>query len=245
MKRKIRLKKRGRIKINKLTISIILVIIFLLLWLFIFNKELLPILSNYALVETENISTKIINEAVTKKIAKEEYLNDLVETTLNKNGEIVSVDFNPVYVNKALSTITNEVQNNIKKIEEGNVDFDSEIIKNDNDLIFEIPFGIVFRMPILADLGPKLPLKTKIIGNVISNINTKITNYGINNAMLEIYIEVEVSEQILLPFISKKTTVKENIPVAMKVIQGTVPKYYGGSMNNNSSMFSIPIENEK
>lgn len=245
MKRKIRLKKRGRIKINKLTISIILVIIFLLLWFFIFNKELLPILSNYALVETENISTKIINEAVTKKIAKEEYLNDLVETTLNKNGEIVSVDFNPVYVNKALSTITNEVQNNIKKIEEGNVDFDSEIIKNDNDLIFEIPFGIVFRMPILADLGPKLPLKTKIIGNVISNINTKITNYGINNAMLEIYIEVEVSEQILLPFISKKTTVKENIPVAMKVIQGTVPKYYGGSMNNNSSMFSIPIENEK
>ncbi len=245
MKRKIRLKKRGRIKINKLTISIILVIIFLLLWFFIFNKELLPILSNYALVETENISTKIINEAVTKKIAKEEYLNDLVETTLNKNGEIVSVDFNPVYVNKALSTITNEVQNNIKKIEEGNVDFDSEIIKNNNDLIFEIPFGIVFRMPILADLGPKLPLKTKIIGNVISNINTKITNYGINNAMLEIYIEVEVSEQILLPFISKKTTVKENIPVAMKVIQGTVPKYYGGSMNNNSSMFSIPIENEK
>ena len=245
MKRKIRLKKRGRIKINKLTISIILVIIFLLLWLFIFNKELLPILSNYALVETENISTKIINEAVTKKIAKEEYLNDLVETTLNKNGEIVSVDFNPVYVNKALGTITNEVQNNIKKIEEGNVDFDSEIIKNNNDLIFEIPFGIVFRMPILADLGPKLPLKTKIIGNVISNINTKITNYGINNAMLEIYIEVEVSEQILLPFISKKTTVKENIPVAMKVIQGTVPKYYGGSMNNNSSMFSIPIENEK
>lgn len=245
MKRKIRLKKRGRIKINKLTISIILVIIFLLLWLFIFNKELLPILSNYALVETENISTKIINEAVTKKIAKEEYLNDLVETTLNKNGEIVSVDFNPVYVNKALSTITNEVQNNIKKIEEGNVDFDSEIIKNNNDLIFEIPFGIVFRMPILDDLGPKLPLKTKIIGNVISNINTKITNYGINNAMLEIYIEVEVSEQILLPFISKKTTVKENIPVAMKVIQGTVPKYYGGSMNNNSSMFSIPIENEK
>ena len=205
MKRKIRLKKRGRIKINKLTISIILVIIFLLLWFFIFNKELLPILSNYALVETENISTKIINEAVTKKIAKEEYLNDLVETTLNKNGEIVSVDFNPVYVNKALSTITNEVQNNIKKIEEGNVDFDSEIIKNDNDLIFEIPFGIVFRMPILADLGPKLPLKTKIIGNVISNINTKITNYGINNAMLEIYIEVEVSEQILLPFISKKS----------------------------------------
>lgn len=245
MKRKIRLKKRGRIKINKLTISIILVIIFLLLWFFIFNKELLPILSNYALAKTENISTKIINEAVTKKIAKEEYLNDLVETTLNKNGEIVSVDFNPVYVNKALSTITNEVQNNIKKIEEGNVDFDSEIIKNNNDLIFEIPFGIVFRMPILADLGPKLPLKTKIIGNVISNINTKITNYGINNAMLEIYIEVEVSEQILLPFISKKTTVKENIPVAMKVIQGTVPKYYGGSMNNNSSMFSIPIENEK
>ena len=79
-------------------------------------------------------------------------------------------------------------------------------------------------------------------GSVATNVKTKITNYGINNAMLEVFIEVEVDEQIILPFISKTMTLKQEVPVAIKVIQGTVPEYYGGSMCDRSSLLSIPIE---
>lgn len=247
MRRKAKLRKKRLIKINKITISIILILLFVLMWFLILHKEILPILSNYAALETEKMATQVINKAVTEEISNKTYLNDLIKTSLNENGEIISVDFDPIYVNKALSSVTNTVQKNIKKLDNGESDFDSELKrnKNNNDLVYEIPFGIVFYTPILADLGPNIPVKTKMIGSVVSNVKTKITNYGINNAMLEVIIEIEVSEQIILPFISKKTTIKQDIPVAMKVIQGTVPKYYGGSMSDRSSLLSIPIENEE
>jgi len=39
---------------------------------------------------------------------------------------------------------------------------------------------------LLSNLGPKIPVKFDLVGEVIINIETKITNYGINNAMMEI-----------------------------------------------------------
>lgn len=246
MRRKAKLRRKHVIKINKITISIILILIFVFMWLLILSKEISPILSNYATLETEKMATQVINNAVTNEISNKTYLNDLIKTTLNENGEIVSVDFDPIYVNKALTGVTNTVQENLKKMEEGNIELSNNVSPSEkNGIIYEIPFGIVFYTPILADLGPKIPVKVRMVGSVVSNVKTKITNYGINNALLEVLVEIEVSEQIILPFISQKETIKQEIPVAMKVIQGTVPKYYGGSMSDRSSLLSIPIENEE
>ena len=83
-----------------------------------------------------------------------------------------------------------------------------------------------------------------MVGSVVSNIKSDITNYGINNALLEVSIEVEVSEQVILPFISKRITISQDIPIAIKIIQGTVPKYYGNGLTERSSLLSIPMENE-
>lgn len=246
MRRKAKLRRKHVIKINKITISIILILIFVFIWFLILSKEISPILSNYATLETEKMATQVINNAVTNEISNKTYLNDLIKTTLNENGEIVSVDFDPIYVNKALTGVTNTVQENLKKMEEGNIELSNNVSPSEkNGIIYEIPFGIVFYTPILADLGPKIPVKVRMVGSVVSNVKTKITNYGINNALLEVLVEIEVSEQIILPFISQKETIKQEIPVAMKVIQGTVPKYYGGSMSDRSSLLSIPIENEE
>lgn len=246
MRRKAKLRRKHVIKINKITISIILILIFVFIWFLILSKEISPILSNYATLETEKMATQVINNAVTNEISNKTYLNDLIKTTLNENGEIVSVDFDPIYVNKALTGVTNTVQENLKKMEEGNIELSNNVSPSEkNGIIYEIPFGIVFYTPILADLGPKIPVKVRMVGSVVSNVKTKITNYGINNALLEVLVEIEVSEQVILPFISQKETIKQEIPVAMKVIQGTVPKYYGGSMSDRSSLLSIPIENEE
>ena len=251
MKRRIKLKrtynKNINIKITKLNISIVLIILFTLFWILIINKEASPILFNYAKLETKKMATTIINNAVTESVEENLNIEDLVTTTLNDNKEIVGVDFNTVNVNKSLNTITNTIELNLRFLEEGRLDLLEEKTneinrKNNNGIVYEIPFGVVFYTPLLADLGPKIPVKVKMAGSVATNVKTKITNYGINNAMLEVFIEVEVDEQIILPFISKTMTLKQEVPVAIKVIQGTVPEYYGGSMCDRSSLLSIPIE---
>jgi len=205
---------------------------------------------NYAEVETKKLSSIIINRAVNKQLANGMNTDDMFNIIKNSSGEIQSIDFNPAIVNKVLNTTTNVVLVNLKAIEEGKIDFielpdilintDEEKIKN--GIIYEIPMGVVTNNPVFSNLGPRIPVKLNVIGNVESNVKTNIKEYGINNALIEVYIEIKVTEQINIPFMSKRVTVISNIPVALKVMQGTVPKYYGGNLSKESNILSIPME---
>ncbi len=251
--KKIKLKKKRKIdKISLLSIVIILIILSIYFALIYINNKISPVLINYAEMEAEKLSNLIINRAITKQITNNIDINKLFTTIQNKSGEIQTIDFNPTIVNKVLSMTTNLVQLNLKAIEQGNinlielpdeilVEYDKEKLKK--GIIYEIPLGYVTGNAFLSNLGPRVPVKLSLIGSVISNINTKIKQYGINNALIEVYVHIEVTQQVNIPFMSKRSLVKTDIPVALKVIQGKVPEYYqGGGMEKNSSIFALPIE---
>ena len=99
----------------------------------------------------------------------------------NKDGEIQTIDFNPVIVNKFLSSTTSIVSNNLKKIEKGKINDISFInseeynIKNlKNGVISEIPMGIISNNVLLSNIGPKIPVKLNLIGNVVSSVETTV-----------------------------------------------------------------------
>lgn len=250
---KIRLKKRRRInRINVLSFSIILIILTIFFIFNYINNKILPILLNFAEIETIKLANVIINRAITKQVANEIDIEKLFTTIQNNEGEIQTIDFNPKIVNKVLSTTTNTVQIYLKALEQGNIDFieipEDILIEYDKEklkkgIIYEIPIGAVTRNALLSNLGPKIPVKLSLVGNVVSNINTKINQYGINNALIEVYVKIEVTEQVNLPFMSKQVKIESNIPVALKVVQGKIPNYYHYSgIDKNSSIFTLPIE---
>lgn len=237
-------------KKNIFIATLIMCVIITIIVLKIISIRVSPILMNYAELETKKLSSIVINRAVNKQLANGMNIDEMFNIIKNDNGEIATIDFNPVIVNKVLNTTTNVVLINLKAIEEGNIDFielPDILISNDKDklkngIIYEIPLGTITNSGFLSNLGPKIPIKLNIIGSVESNVKTNIKEYGINNALVEIYIRISVTEQINVPFISKRVTVTSDIPVALKVIQGSVPKYYGGTLSKQSNIFSIPIE---
>jgi sporulation protein YunB len=216
------------------------------------NKKVSPILLNYAEVEIKKLSGIVINNAVTKQLETGINIDKLFSVIQNKEGEIQTVDFNPTVVNSMLSTITTVVQTNLKAIEEGKLDsigLGNDVVteldkkKLKKGIIYEIPMGSVTGNAFLSNLGPKIPVKLNVIGSAISNIKTKISSYGINNALLEVFVHIEVTEQINIPFMAKKVVVSSNIPIALKLIEGKVPSYYNNSgLTKDSNIFSIPIE---
>lgn len=252
MKKKLKLKQRRKIdKIPLYLTVIILLFMSIIIGLMYINKKISPILLNYAEIETRKLSTIIINRAITKQIANGIEIDQLFTVIQNKDGEIQTVDFNPIIVNKMLSTITNVVQVNLKAIQEGKIDYvelpediaieyDKEKLKK--GIVYEIPIGSITGNAFLSNLGPKIPVKLNVIGSVTSNIKTNINSYGINNALIEVFVYIEVSEQVNIPFMSKRVTVSSLVPVALKLIQGKVPSYYGGSISKDSNIFTIPIE---
>ena len=199
----------------------------------VFSNKVSDIFMSYAESETTKLMTLVINKSVTKQMANsfdDKLLFDIVKDAA---GNIKLIDFNSLEVNKTLNMITNLVALNLKMIEEGNIEmvdiFDNseyDVSKLKKGVIYEIPMGAVTKSSLIANLGPKIPVRMHIIGDVVSNLETNVKEYGINNALIEIGVSVSVNSLVNLPFVSKKITVSTVIPLSLKLIQGNIPSYY-------------------
>lgn len=251
--KRIKLKKRRKFdKINTIIIVIILLIMSIMIALAYINSKLSPLLLNYADSKITNLASLVINRAVSKQVASGIDIDKLFSTIQNKDGEIQTIDFNPTIVNSVLNMTTNAVYTSLKAVEQGKLDMiemsDDLLVQTDKEkmkrgIVFEIPLGAVSGNAFLSNLGPRVPVKLNLIGSITSNINTKISQYGINNALIEVFVKIQVTEKINIPFSSMETTVISNIPVAMKIVQGKIPNYYSNNgVSSNSQIFALPIQ---
>jgi sporulation protein YunB len=230
---------------NRIAIIFIVIILFTIVGFMSLNKKATPILMNYAKEETYKLATLVINNAINKKIVEELKLDNLFLITKDDNGEVVSIDFNSIIVNRVLTTTTSEVEKNLRYIEQGRIteldlyEYDDKLAKK--GIFYQIPLGVVLNNVFFSNLGPKIPVKMNLVGSIISGIETKVTNYGINNALIEVFVHLQVNIQVILPFSSEKIKVDTNIPVAIKLIRGKIPSYYSNG-NLSSPLLSIPVE---
>lgn len=243
--RRIRLKKRIKFK-NSILIIILLIISIFLAFKFI-NLKINPVLLDYANMEARKLASIIINDAINKNF-KDINIDELFIITKEEN-EIKAIDFNPIIVNQVLTNTTTLIQTNLKYLEQGkiellNLNTDALIDYNTDKLrqgiIYEIPSGVIFGNSFLANIGPKIPVRFSLIGDIVSYVNTEVKDYGINNALIEVNIVLELSEQLILPFVTDKITIDTTIPVALKLIQGTVPNYYLNGLQNSPAI-TLPI----
>lgn len=239
-----------RLKSSNIIILIIIFVIIGILILFkFFNQKLKPIFLNIAESESKKIATLIINDSISKQLTSDLTVDNLFNITKDNDGNITSIDLNSVMVNKILTIATSTAIRNLKYIEEGKADLlelpdnlfvEYEDNRIDKGIIYEIPSGVAFGNTILANVGPKIPVRISLIGDATSSINTKVTNYGINNALMEVYVDLTVEIKVIMPLMSKNVSVTTSIPVAIKLIQGKIPEYYSSSLDKPS--LSIPIE---
>lgn len=251
MKKRIHLKRKFSFfekKINFVIFIVIMLIIMIVLTLNFISLKVNPVLLDYAQMEARKIASIIINDAVNQKITNDIDVEELFIITRDTNNEVKTIDFNPIIVNQILTETTILVQSNLRYLEQGKVDMlnlmNNALIDYNQDklkqgIIYEIPSGVIFGNSFLANIGPKIPVKFSLVGDIVGYINTNVTDYGINNALIEVNIVLELSEQVILPFVSEKITIDTTIPVALKLIQGSVPNYYLNGLNSPS--FALPI----
>jgi len=235
--------KKTKSKKNIWAVTILFLMIFLVFFFSFFNTKVTPILLSYAESKATKIATLLITQAVNDNVFHTMDIEDIVITSKDNSGIVKEVDINPIFVNKLLNMITNYVQEYIEKVENGNIDSlgvtetifsDYDIHKLKEGIIYEIPSGVIFSNSLLSNLGPKIPVRISLVGDVTSDIKTNLTNYGINNAFLEVIVYVEVAMKVLLPFASKNVNASTNIPVVMKMIEGEVPEFYYPRLDTNT-----------
>ena len=231
MKKKMRLKRNLLIKLTKKDTILIVAFLVLLIVSLIFkyiNTKIVPPLEVYAENEVKKISSLIISDAVESISFSEEETMSFFNTLTNKSDEVISADFNTAKINKSLVKLNKAVYKDLKLFENGRYKLEDTEIETEN-LIYKIPLGYITGNYTLSNIGPKVPLKAKVIGSVVSNIKTEVSSYGINNSLLKVYIDVTVNMRFMLPLISKDVLVNNSIPLVVKIIQGKIPNVYGGS----------------
>ena len=248
----VKLKKQRKIKkINIFLFSLILIFISVFLAFKYINNKGSKIIMNYAEMEAKKISGIIINDAIDKNITTDLELDKMFLITKEDSGEIKSIDFNSPHVNNFLTKATKAIQADLKKLESGDIEslnitdnsferYDKEKLKK--GIIYEVSSGVIFNNAFLSNIGPKIPVKLNLVGDVTSSVSTEVTNYGINNALIQVYVNLKVTELVIIPLYNKKVTIETKIPIALKMVTGSVPKYYVNGLNTDSSSIVVPVE---
>ena len=233
----LKVKKKKKVS-SKIILIIILTIFIVIILIGIFDKKTKPILLSYGEAEVRKIITLLINNAIDKEISNNMANNTYFNIENNDNEEINIINYDSVKINAILNDITNSIETNLEGIETGNIGqitLLNNLYVNENNLrngiIYEVPLGAIFNNAYLNNLGPKIPIRLDVIGDVESGIRSNIEEYGINNALLEIGINVRVSCKIIMPFITKQITIENTIPVIIKLVQGKIPEYYFNSFS--------------
>ena len=197
---------------NYISKEIIIISISLIVALFIinyfydkYNKVILPL----AEVDTRRYMTEVINKATDNII----FNNDLFVINKDNHNEIKMITYNSNEATKLVNQITYNVQNK----------FDSE---NNSYVIEEIPLGIIFNNALLKNFGPMIKIKLKIIGNVLSELETEVKPYGINNALVEVRVKLKANGKIILPLVSKDILVSNVVPISINIVNGNIPEAY-------------------
>ena len=221
---------------KKLIIIIILVNIFSFFMILYIGKKTTPSISKYLDSEAKRIVTNIVVGTTNEILSNSIDYNKLIDSKNNNNLEIEYFDYNTKEVNKLLLEITTSIQNKLLNLEEGNVkDFRLAHYLKNNGIICSIPIGTTLKTPLLANLGPTIPIKISFIGDVTSNLKTTIKSYGINNVYLQIDIVVEIAEQITMPLMTEVKKIKIEAPIFIRVIQGKIPNYYLNDITKESN----------
>lgn len=186
------------------------------------NYKLTPVMIDVAQIESEKLVTDLVTSSIKENVVDKITFDKLFITTNINN--VSQTDFDTIVVNKILTSVTEQIQDKLKNM--------------DNDIITEIPIGLAYNNILITNLSPKIPVRMHLIGSITSKLNNKITNYGINNALLETNIIVTINIQIILPFKTKNMDIATTYPIAIKLITGNIPNFY----STGSNSFSIPIE---
>lgn len=212
MKLKERLKRKYYILITFLISLFLFIIIFSL-----YSKKLNPKLNDYIdfLVKDE-IYQKVIKS---NNFITNEEVNDILYIDKNKSNEIVYLDYD---IDKTYKLL-NKYIDSLKK-------------DNSKSKILTVPFFIASDNIIISSLGPKIKFKYEIIDNVKGKIKTKVTDFGVNNALVEMYFELEIGYLVVIPMNKKESVLKTEILISSKIINGKVPTFYGKNIFKESGV---------
>lgn len=232
-------------KSKKNQILFILIIIFFLVcfFLYYFSITWSKGIINISKLKVNEVTTNIVNDAVFNYKKSNQNLNELIKTSVNNKNEIISVDVDMEKGYIVLEEVVNEIRENIKKFQYSDYEYYNmeSLSYIDNGIVIAIPMGAITGQNLIVNLGPKIPVKISLLENVRGSIRTEVEDYGINNSLLNVYLKIEIEQNIEMPSATDSFYNTYEMLLSSKLIQGVVPSFIGEFKDSESELVNIPV----
>lgn len=231
--------KTKRNKQKSIEVVFVLILLFLFALFYYYNKNISYKVINIAEEKLEEISILYIKKDI---VPKKVVLNDLLKINMNQDGEITYVDVDMDYARELMVEIVENIQNNIFELEKGNIsgfENSNELKSYKGNLYISVPLLLGEEGVLIQQLGPKVPIRLSFYEHALGNVDTTITEYGINNALIKVNLEIELEQKIILPYTEKTYKRTFSLVLGSKIVNGKVPSFYGGTYNKSSSTLEV------
>ncbi len=204
---------------------------FLFLWYL--DHSLHHLLYSYIDAEVERVNSVVVHKAL------ESINRDRIEYfTIQKDDHNVSrIRYNTFEINQFNDQLVRAIQKEYREMEAGHFDPDYYVTQEKlrekypylkNGYLCEISFNSLHGSTMFGNMGPVVPIKLSFMGYVTSDIDIQVKEYGVNNAIVEVYSVVNVSNLITMPISSKNSRSTIRNILSFEILPGEVPQYYSG-----------------
>jgi sporulation protein YunB len=176
-------------------------------------RQVKPILREFLLSETENLTYYRINRAVEENINAENITyDDLVVLEKDENGRISAIKTNMRKMNTLMTKTSADIYNDLLY---------------DDIIRINIPIGNLTGIELLSGLGPKITFRVVPINSVFAEFKNVFDSAGVNQTRHQIMLKFSVPLRMMLPG-SEQINVFVEICVAETIIVGATPQFYAG-----------------
>ncbi len=213
---KIRLKKKKKSKKNFGRNFLLFLIFIISLSLFLFNvlqQRLVPIIENLSTTHGKSIINTSINTTISNMVADDNLTQSSFYTiNTDKSNNVTSIEINTFLINSVCGILSENVR---------------DTLEHESNKSLIIPFSSMINAPLINNFGPNIPINMLPIGNVDTNYETSFSDAGINQTTFEIWINLEVTMQVINPINTIRIDIDKRVPLVTTIINGDVPSYLG------------------
>lgn len=205
--------------------------------IFYIDSRLFNIMKNNIDIEVERITSNIVNSELNKLNVEDNY-DSFIDVFKSPDGKIENISYNTRKINEMSGIISSNVQETLFNLDNGDISSNYVFNRVENSKFKNIKKGVlccvslgsIKKSTLFSSIGPCVPVKISFIGQVNTDIDVNVHEYGLNNVMVEISLVINIKEQSSIPLISSEKDVIVKEPISIDIIKGDLPEYYSGSL---------------
>jgi len=206
-------------------------------FIYYFTSRLGEVMLDAAEREIYNITSWLVINNITREKLRYIAIDDIIIVNKNNQGEVTDIDFRLDVVYEMLLDLRTDLDRAAIEFKLGDVP-ENSIVLNDN-LIIKVPFYAYTNNPLLMNLGPRISFKVNLLEVIRGEVITTVSDYGINTILINVFLNLYVTQSVILPMGREVTDIDFEILIASRVIQGRVPSFFAGGFESHSGIINL------